>query len=123
MELGTRVVAGAFTLTFRITEGVASLLRPGVGGTGPEPGPLELRRLLDGILDTALGVVESPEGNLSLLFGGFAGVLAKNGFAVSEASDIGGDGGVGVSDTVSTVETGLRIWGTIDHRRRSCRIE
>jgi hypothetical protein len=106
-----RVVAGALARTFRITDGVASLLRAGVGAA--DAGPLELRKLPDGILVAGLGVVlESPDGNFNLLFGGFIGVLAI-GFVVSDASDIGGDGGVGVSDTVSTVETDLVSGGVL----------
>jgi hypothetical protein len=112
VELGTfRVVGGAFVRTFRITEGVASLLRAGVGAA--DPGPSELRRLPDGILVTGFGVVlESPVGSFSLLFGGFIGVFAT-GLAVRDASDIGGDGGVGVSDTVSTVEIDLVSGGVL----------
>ena len=76
-------------------------------------GPFELRKLPDGILVFGLGVVlESPEGSFSLLFGGFIGVLAI-GLADEEASDIGGDGGVGVSETVSVVETDLVSGGVV----------
>ena len=108
---GLRVVAGALLRTFRMTEGVASLLRAGVGAA--DPGPLELRRFPDGILVAGLGVVlESPDGSLSLLLGWLMGVLAT-GFVVAEASDIGGDGGVGVSETVSTVETDLVSGGVL----------
>lgn len=106
-----RVVAGAFDRTLRITDGVASLLRAGVGAA--DPGPLELRKLPDGILVAGFGVVlESPDGSFNLLFGWFIGVLAID-VAVSDASDIGGDGGVGVSDTVSTVETDLVSGGVL----------
>jgi hypothetical protein len=99
-----RVVGGAFVRTFRMTEGVASLLRAGVGAT--DPGPNELREFPDGILVIGFGVVlESPDGSFSLLFDAFIGVLM--GLTVRDASEIGGDGGVGVSDTVSTVEIDL----------------
>lgn len=57
-------------------------------------------------------VLEFPEGSLSLLFGGFKGVLAI-GATVAEDSDIGGDGGVGVSDTVSVVETDFVSGGVV----------
>lgn len=56
-------------------------------------------------------VLESPEGSLSLLFGALMGVRA--GFVVPEASDIGGEGGVGVSDTVSVVETDFVSGGVV----------
>lgn len=112
VEFGRPRVAGAFVLAFRITAGVAFLIRVELVGavTG---GPLELRRLPDGYRAAGLGVVlESPEGSFILLFGGFIGVLSIR-FAEPEASEIGGDGGVGVSDTVSVVEIDLVSGGVV----------
>jgi hypothetical protein len=52
-----------------------------------------------------LGVALSPpEGILILLGGGFIGVLSCVG-ALVDLSETGGEGGVGVSETVSAVET------------------
>ena len=103
VELGKPLVAGAFVLAFRITEGVAFLVREELVGTG---GPLEVRRLPDGYRGAVgFGVVlESPEGSFNLLIGGFAGVFAI-GLAFAEASDIGGDGGVRVSDAITGVDS------------------
>ena len=56
--------------------------------------------------------LESPAGNFSLLWGGCIGVLSPV-RAVAEASDIGGDGGVGVSETVSVVETDFVSGGVV----------
>ena len=97
VELGRPRVAGAFAFVFRITDGVAFLPREELVGTA---GPLELRKLTpDGYRAVGLGVVlESPEGSFILLLGGFIGVLTID-FAVPEASEIGGDGGVRVSET------------------------
>lgn len=53
----------------------------------------------------------SPEG-MRILLGGFIGVrIAFDSFA--DDSDIGGDGGVGVSDTVSAVETDFVSGGVV----------
>ena len=110
VEFGNPRVAGALVLVCRITEGVAFLVRVELGGA---VGPLEVRKFPDGNRVVGLGVVlESPEGNFNLLFGGFIGVLAI-GLVVAEASDIGGDGGVGVSETVSVVETDLVSGGVV----------
>jgi hypothetical protein len=49
---------------------------------------------------------------LILLFGGFIGVFTV-GIAEPEASEIGGEGGVGVSETVSVVETDLVSGGVV----------
>jgi hypothetical protein len=57
-------------------------------------------------------VLESPEGSFSLLFGGFTGVFAT-GLVDVEASDIGGEGGVGVSETVSFVDTDFVSGGVV----------
>ncbi len=101
--MGNPLVAGALVFAFRITAGVAFRIREELVGAALA-GPLELRRFPDGYRAAGLGVVlESPEGSLSLLLGGFIGVLS-NCLAEPEASEIGGDGGVGVSDTVSVVE-------------------
>jgi hypothetical protein len=109
VELGNPRVAGALVLVCRMTEGVAFLVRVELGGA---VGPLEVRKVPDGNRVEGLGVVlESPEGSFNLLFGGFIGVLAI-GLVVAEASDIGGDGGVGVSDTVS-VETDFVSGGVV----------
>ena len=63
------LVAGAFDLVLLITAGVAFLLRL-VTGVGAMDGPLEARKLPEGILEVGLGVVlASPEGTLSLLLG------------------------------------------------------
>ena len=70
VELGSPlvVVGGALVLVFRMTEGVAFLVRTEFGGAID---PLELLKLPDAYRGTVgLGVVlESPEGSLSLLFG------------------------------------------------------
>jgi len=112
VELGRPRVAGAFALAFRMTEGVAFLaLEELVGPVGP----LEDRKVDDdeGYRVVGLGVVlESPEGIFILLFGGFIGVFIT-GLADPEASEIGGDGGVGVSETVSVVETDLVSGGVV----------
>lgn len=47
-----------------------------------------------------------------MLFGGFIGVFAI-GLVVAEASDMGGEGGVGVSETVSVVDTDLVSGGVV----------
>lgn len=111
VEFGRPRVGGALALVFLMTDGVAFLVRVVEGGT---VGPLELRKLPDAYRGAVgLGVVlESPDGNLSLLFGGFIGVFAI-GLAFAEASDIGGDGGVGVSEIVSFVETDLVSGGVV----------
>lgn len=110
VELGRPRVAGAFALALRISDGVAFLAREELVGA---VGPLELRRLDEGILAIGLGVVlESPEGSFILLFGGFIGVLTT-GLAEPEASEMGGDGGVGVSETVSFVDTDLVSGGVV----------
>jgi hypothetical protein len=110
VELGRPLVAGAFALAFRMSDGVAFLAREELVGTA---GPLELRRFDEGYRAVGLGVVlESPEGSLILLFGGFIGVLTT-GLAEPEASEIGGDGGVGVSETVSVVETDFVSGGVV----------
>jgi len=110
VELGKPRVAGAFVLVFPITEGVAFLALVELIGAA---GPLELPRFPDGIRVVGLGVVlESPEGSFSLLLDGFIGVFTI-GLADEEASDIGGDGGVGVSDTVSVVETDFVSGGVV----------
>ena len=112
VELGSPRVGGAFAFVFRMSDGVAFLPRVELAGAAG-PGPLELRRLPDGRRFVGLGVVlESPEGSLSLLFGGFIGVFAI-GLAVAEDSEIGGDGGVGVSDTVSVVDTDFVSGGVV----------
>jgi hypothetical protein len=103
-------VAGAFALAFRMTEGVAFLPREELVGA---IGPLELRRFDGGYRAVGFGVVlESPEGSLILVFGGLIGVFTM-GLAEPEASEIGGDGGVGVSETVSVVETDLVSGGVV----------
>ncbi len=103
-------MAGALLLAFRITEGVAFLAREELVGA---VGPLELRRFPDGYRAAGFGVVlESPVGSFSLLLGGFIGVLTIC-LADPEASEIGGDGGVGVSDTVSVVEIDLVSGGVV----------
>lgn len=110
-EFGMPRVAGAFVLAFLMTDGVAFLFRDAVLGAG---GPLEARKFPDGSrLAAGFGVVlESPDGSFNLLFGRFKGVFAT-GFVVFDDSDIGGDGGVGVSDTVSTVETDFVSGGVV----------
>lgn len=92
-----------------MTAGVAFLaLEEEIGAAGP----FELRRLLELYLAEGFGVVlESPEGSFILLAGGFIGVFMI-GLAEPEASDIGGDGGVGVSDT-SVVEIDLVSGGVV----------
>jgi len=112
VELGRPRVAGAFALAFRMTEGVAFLAREELVGA---VSPLEFRKFDDddGYRAVGLGVVlESPEGILILLFGGFIGVLTAA-FAEPEASEIGGEGGVGVSETVSVVDTDLVSGGVV----------
>lgn len=110
VEFGKPRVAGAFVLALRMTEGVAFLVRVELIGAA---GPRELRRLEEGYREVGLGVVlESPDGNFSLLFGGLIGVLAI-GLIVAEASDIGGEGGVRVSETVSVVEIDFVSGGVV----------
>lgn len=94
-ELGKPLVAGALARVLRITEGVAFLFRTELdNGVADvlEPRKLPVAAAYRGA--AGLGVVlESPEGNLSLLFGRLIGVFATS-LALAEASDIGGDGGV-----------------------------
>lgn len=60
-----------------------------------------------------LGVMlRSPEGSRNFVGGGFMGVLIE-GLASLDASDIGGEGGVGVSETVSEVDTDLVSGGVV----------
>jgi hypothetical protein len=93
-----------------MTAGVAFLARAVLLGAA---GPLELRRFPDGYRAVGFGVVlESPEGSFSLLVGGFIGVFSI-GLAEPDASEIGGDGGVGVSETVSAVEIDLVSGGVL----------
>lgn len=113
VELGRPRVAGALFLALRITAGVAFLLRVVLGGAGGGAiaGPLEVEDLKfpDGILEVGFGVVlESAVGTFILLLG-FMGVLTDS-LAVADASEIGGDGGVGA---VVFVETDLLSTGVI----------
>jgi hypothetical protein len=111
VEFGIPRVAGAFDFAFRMSAGVAFRFLVVLGGG--TVGPREVRKFPEGILVLGFGVVlESPEGSLSLLAGGFPGVLAI-GLADAEASEIGGDGGVGVSETVSLVEIDLVSGGVV----------
>lgn len=57
-------------------------------------------------------MLEPPDGNLSLLFGGFIGVFTS-GLAFADASDIGGDGGVRVAGPESIVETDFVSGGVV----------
>jgi hypothetical protein len=112
LEFGIPLVGGALPFVFRMTDGVAFLPREVLAGID-DPGPLELRKLEDWYIRPGLGVVlESAVGSFDLLFGGFIGVFATV-LAVEEASDIGGEGGVGVSETVSVVETDLVSGGVV----------
>lgn len=111
VELGRPRVAGAFALVCLITEGVAFLVREVLGGGAA--GPFEVRKLPDGNRVAGFGVVlELPDGSFNLLFDRFEGVLATD-LAVEEASEIGGDGGVGVSETVSAVEIDFVSGGVV----------
>jgi hypothetical protein len=102
VELGSPRVAGAFVRVFRMTDGVAIRFRTVLMGVGP--GPMELRRLEEMLRTEGLGVVlELPEGSFNLLLGGLIGVF-ETGRVVAEASDIGGEGGVGVSETACIVD-------------------
>lgn len=93
-----------------MTAGVAFLFRTELGGA--TVGPLDVRNVPEGIRVIGFGVVlESPEGSFSLLAGRFIGVFID--CAVVEASEIGGDGGVGVSETVSLVEIDLVSGGVV----------
>lgn len=97
VEFGTPRVAGALEAAFRISEGVGRLLEV----------LLELAPYL------GFGVtLRSPEGSRNLVGGGFMGVFFE-GLASLDASDIGGDGGVGVSETVSEVDTDLVSGGVV----------
>ncbi len=108
--MGRPRVAGALVLVWRMTAGVAFLAREEEVGA---VGPLELRRLLEAYRDEGFGVVlESPVGNFILLGGGFIGVF-KIDLADPDASDMGGDGGVGVSETVSVVEIDFVSGGVV----------
>jgi len=112
VELGRPRVAGALDLAFRITAGVALRMRVELGGADGG-GPRELRRFPDGYRAAGLGVVlESPEGSFILLFGGFIGVFSIR-FAEPEASEIGGEGGVGASDIPSVVEIDFVSGGVV----------
>jgi hypothetical protein len=106
-ELGRPRVGGGLDFVLRITEGGAFLAREELVGAVVPAGPLEVRKLLAWYRGTlGLGVIlEPPEGSLILLLGGLLGVFAI-GLAVADDSDIGGEGGVGVSDMAS-VETDL----------------
>ncbi len=110
VEFGRPTLAGAFALVFRITEGVAFLVRVELFATLV---PLELRRLWDApdaYLAVGFGVVlESPEGSFNLLLGAFIGVFT---ICAEEASEIGGEGGVRVS-IGSAVETDAASGGVV----------
>lgn len=83
-------------VAFRITDGVALVELTGMDG------PLTDREA-DASLDGFGVVLRSADGSLILL-GGFIGVFICLGPFPND-SEMGGEGGVGVSDTVSVVET------------------
>jgi hypothetical protein len=114
LELGIPRVGAALPFVFRMTDGVAFRVRVVLVGIDGPPGPLELRKFPDWYMSPeGFGVVlESAVGSLNLVFGLFNGVFA-GGLAVEDASDIGGEGGVGVSETVSVVETDLVSGGVV----------
>lgn len=102
VEFGIPRVAGALLAAFRITDGVE---RSMVG--------LLVDVLLELAPNLGLGVtLRSPEGSLNRVGGGFIGVLIEGCLSLY-VSDIGGDGGVGVSETVSEVETDFVSGGVV----------
>ena len=112
VEFGRPRVAGALFLAFRMTAGVAFLFRDVLGGGGAIAGPLDVRKFPDGILVFGFGVVlESAVGTFILLLG-FMGVL-MTGLAVADASEMGGEGGVGAVVFVETdlLSTGVMTMG------------
>lgn len=113
MEFGRPRVAGAFVFAFRITAGVAFLVLVGTLLRTGTDDPWEDRKLIDVLAALGFGVVlESPEGSLYLL-GGLDGVFKRLDLRLAEASDMGGEGGVGVSETVSAVDTDLVSGGVV----------
>lgn len=115
VELGSPRVAGAFALALRIRAGVAFLPRDAaVLRTGTD-GPCEdLKFALEGTRDgLGLGVILFLLERTLRLLGGFDGVLRMLRLNGADASDIGGEGGVGVSETVSAVETDFVSGGVV----------
>jgi hypothetical protein len=104
VEFGRPLVGADLVVAFRITEGVALVELTGIDG------PL-IDREAEASLDGFGVVLRSADGNLILL-GGFIGVFICLG-AVPDASEMGGEGGVGVSDTVSVVETDFVSGGVV----------
>jgi hypothetical protein len=104
VEFGSPLVGADFVVAFRITDGVA------LAGLAGADGPL-MDREAEASLDGFGVVLRSADGNLILL-GGFIGVFICLG-AIPDASEMGGDGGVGVSDTVSVVETDFVSGGVV----------
>lgn len=113
VEFGRPRVGGAFCLVWRITAGVAFRIL-GLALFAPGVVPCELRMVVDAYrVPVGFGVVlEFPVGNFNLLLDRFTGVFSV-GLAEDEASDIGGDGGVGVSEIVSFVETDFVSGGVV----------
>jgi hypothetical protein len=90
-----------------LTDGVARAELVGIVGTfAVRTGRAEEYRVGFGV------VLDSPDGS-RILLGGFIGVLIADLGAFPEASEIGGEGGVGVSEMVSVVETDFVSGGVV----------
>jgi hypothetical protein len=108
-EFATPFVPSALLEEFRLADGVARTELIGIVGAFA----VRIRREDEVVYRDGFGVVlDSPDGS-RILLGGFIGVLIADLGAFPEASEIGGEGGVGVSDTVSVVETDFVSGGVV----------
>jgi hypothetical protein len=106
VEFGKPLVGCDLFVALRISEGVALVLFVGTGG-------FLVVRLVETKREGLGVVLESPVGSRTLLCW-FCGVFRiVLGAALTEVSEIGGEGGVGVSDTVSAVPTDLVSGGVV----------
>jgi len=107
VEFGKPLVGCDLLAALRITDGVALSELVGTGG-------FRVVREVD-IKREGFGVVlESPVGSRETLLCWFWGVLSMRLVAaLTDVSEIGGEGGVGVSDTVSAVPTDLVSGGVV----------
>jgi hypothetical protein len=106
-EFGTPLVPNLLLGAVRSAEGVARVELIGIVGA------FTVRTGRVGGYRGGFGVVlDSPDGSRIFLVG-FIGVLMPDFGAFPEVSEMGGDGGVGVSDTVSVVETDFVSGGVV----------
>jgi hypothetical protein len=103
VEFGAPLVETDLLAVFRMIDGVCLAALTGIGG--------RVGREIEASRDGFSVVLVSADGN-RILLGGFIGVLICF-RAFVEASETGGEGGVGVSDTVSVVETDFVSGGVV----------